>query len=228
VLERIRHVIPGWAEKQVTSIAAPNGGQSGRSGAITIDDVMLHARMLAGSLGVDLAMIGFADQLHGGLGEGGFFRMSAHAAESARKIRGAVLDALHHICDIHTLKKHGVVFPPSERPWELTLYGSISALEKERAATLNDGGAYASVAVQVIQQIKEIGADKESAETFLKNIMKLDEDEAEVFAKWVEAKAPDDGMGGMGGMGGDPGGGPAELGEPNPAGPARGGDDDDE
>ena len=40
---------------------------------MSIDDIMLHAKLLAGALGVDLSMLGFADTLAGGLGEGGFF-----------------------------------------------------------------------------------------------------------------------------------------------------------
>lgn len=207
VLESVRHLIPTFREKQVVKIESPNGGQSGRSGAITVDDIMLHARLLSAALGVDLSMIGFADQLSGGLGEGGFFRMSAQAAESGRMIRGATLDALNHIIDIHTLKKHGVVFPPRERPWRITLYGSISALEKERTQTLNDGMAVGSILATVIQQLKDLGADPKEAQQFLTDTLKLDEEQAKVYAKWVKAKSPDDADGGA-----PPGGGLPAMG----------------
>jgi hypothetical protein len=40
VMERIRHIIPVFNEKQLTNIGPSNGGQSGRAGSITIDDVI--------------------------------------------------------------------------------------------------------------------------------------------------------------------------------------------
>lgn len=66
VMERIRHILPVFNEKQLTTVGPANGGQPGRAATISIEDVMLHARLLSGALGVDLSMLGFADQLSGG------------------------------------------------------------------------------------------------------------------------------------------------------------------
>ena len=88
---------------------------------------MLHARMYSGAIGVDLAMLGFADQLAGGLGEGGFFRMSAQAAENSRIIRNSLAEFIYHVIDIHTMHKYGTVFDPDKRPFTVNFYGSISA-----------------------------------------------------------------------------------------------------
>jgi hypothetical protein len=63
-------------------VGPANGGAPGRAATISIEDVMLHARMLAGALGVDLSMLVFADQLSGGAWRGGFFRVSAQAADA--------------------------------------------------------------------------------------------------------------------------------------------------
>ena len=62
ITERIRHVLPVSSEKQLTQIDSSLSG-SGNSNSFNIDDVMLYARMLAASLGQDLSMLGFADQL---------------------------------------------------------------------------------------------------------------------------------------------------------------------
>jgi hypothetical protein len=209
VLERIRHIIPVFNEKQVTQIGPGNGGQTGRSGTISIEDVILHARLLSGAIGVDLSLLGFADQLSGGLGDGGFFRTSAQAAERARVIRSALTDFFNQIVDIHTLKRYGVVFPANQRPWAINFYGSISALEAEKQRTKVDGANAALVLIQAIQMFKEAGANKEMMESLLSNEMLLDEEQAKLFAAIVDQKPPEQPGGDEGGGfgGGFPGGG---------------------
>ena len=185
-MEKIRHIIPVFGDKQLTAMSPANGGQSGRNGNISIEDVMLHARLLAGAIGVDLSMIGFADQMAGGLGEGGFFRSSAQVAERARSIRVALAEFFNEIADIHTLKKYGVVFPPSERPWAINFHGSISALEAELQRTRSESMGVGLMLLQGLQQLHEMaeqGATKEMITDFLTDIMALDEDQAETYTK---------------------------------------------
>lgn len=194
IMERVRHVIPVFGEKQLTRV---DDAQSGRGDNITIEDVMLHARLLSGAIGVDLSMIGFADQMSGGLGEGGFFRTSAQAAESARVIRVALAEAFNHIIDMHTLKRYGVVFPASERPWSINFYGSISALEAERQRTLNDSMGVGIGLAQAIGAMRDMGADQQIMKTFLTDTMQIDEEQAKIYAKLADTQ-DDDGGGGQG------------------------------
>lgn len=200
VMERIRHIIPVFNEKQLSTVGPTNGGAPGRAATISIEDVMLHARMLAGALGVDLSMLGFADQLSGGLGEGGFFRVSAQAAERARIIRVALSDFFNHVIDIHTMRRYGVVFDPKERPWTINFFGSISALEAEKQRTRSDSMNAGMLLAQAMQMMKELGASKEVMTEFLVKTMMLDEDQAKLYASVVDAKPPED-DGGMGGGG---------------------------
>lgn len=186
ILERIRYLMPVANDKQLATIQPANGGASGRASNITVDDVMVHARLLAGALGVDLSMIGFADQMSGGLGEGGFFRVSAQAAERARWIRRALEDFFNSIIDVHTLTKYGVVFRDGERPWDINFYGSLSALEAERQRTQNDRMQAGAVMVQTMQQLKDMGASKEVLQNFLMTSMGLDEAQAKLYATVVE------------------------------------------
>lgn len=199
IMERIRHIIPVFNEKQLTNIGPGNGGQTGRAATISIEDVLLHARLLSGALGVDLSMLGFADQLSGGLGEGGFFRVSAQAAERARVIRVALSDLFHHVTDIHTARRYGVVFHESERPWEINFFGSISALEAEKQRTRTDSMNSGMLLVQAMQMLKEMGATKEIMAEFLAKTMLLDEDQAMLYASIVDAKPQDGDAGGFGG-----------------------------
>lgn len=200
VLSRIRHLIPIFNEKQAPTLT-PAGGGAGRTSPITIDDVMLHARLLAGSLGVDLSMIGFADQMSGGLGEGGFFRVSAQAAERARVIRTSLEAFFDSVINIHTLKRYKRVFSYQEKPWDVNFYSTISALEAEKQRTRLDAVNSGSLLAQTIQLVKDMGADKEFMETFLCKTMQLDEDQAKLYAKIVDRKPPQDaGEDPMGGM----------------------------
>lgn len=212
VMERVRHIVPVFNEKQLTTVGSANGGSSGRTSSITIEDVMMHARLLAGAIGVDLSMLGFADQMAGGLGEGGWFRTSAQVAERARVIRVSLEDFFNSVIDIHTLKRYGMVFDAGERPWEIQFYGSISALESERQRTRSEAMNSGLLLAQGIQLMKDMGANKKIMELFLTKTMLVDEDEAKVYAGITElmpkgAEMGDDfGGDGDGFGGGQPGG----------------------
>lgn len=192
VMERVRHIVPVFDEKQLTTVAPSNGGGPNRGGSISIDDVLFHAKLLAGSLGTDMSMLGFSDLLSGGLGDGGFFRMSAQAAENARMIRSALEDFYYHIIDIHTLRRYGVVFPPAERPFAINFYGSISALESEKQRTRAEAMNAAMLMAQAMQMMKDMGATKEVMEEFLSKSLLLDEDQAKLYATIVEQKAAEE------------------------------------
>jgi hypothetical protein len=194
VMERVRHIMPVFNEKQLSQLSG--GGQSGRVASISIDDVMLHARMLSGAIGVDLSMLGFADQLSGGLGDGGFFRVSAQAAERARIIRVALSDFFNQVMDVHTMRRYGVVFPANERPCAINFYGSISALESEKQRTKSESMNGGVMLVQAMQMMKDMGATKDIMAEFLTKNMMLDDDHAKLFATIVDAKPPAEDAGG--------------------------------
>ncbi len=214
VLARIRHILPVWADKQLLSVTGLNqagGTGGGRASSVSIDDVMVHLKLLCGALGIDPSMIGFADLLSGGLGEGGFFRTSAHAAERSRMIRGALTDLFNHIIDVHLTFKDGRTFPESARPWRINFFGSISALEKEKQSTQMDAANSAMLVTQVFQQVKELGLDKKAMEQLFTTVLKFDEAASKLFAAAIEkarkeadAKeaAQNGGGGGFGGFGG--------------------------
>lgn len=195
ILEKIRHIIPVFGDKQVATISPANGGGSNRGRNIEIDDVLFHAKLLAGALGVDLSMLGFADQLAGGLGEGGFFRMSAQAAERARLLRGALSDFFYRCIDLHTLHRYKMVFPANARPFNINFYGSISALESERQRTRGDAMNSGMSLVAAMQQLKELKASTEMIVQVLSKQFLLDEDEAKLYAKSITEAILKDGGG---------------------------------
>ncbi len=218
-------VLPVWDAKQVTELNTA-GGAAGRSQAIgaTPDEVIMHARMLSGALGIDLSMLGFADQLSGGLGDGGFFRMSAHAAERSRVIRVSLTEFFDHIVRVHLIYKKGTSYDITKKPWNINFFGSISALQAENQRTKQDAMNTGAVLVQVLAQLRDLNLGKDAVRELLENEMGMDADRAELIANSL--KPPENGGGfgdgGGGGFGSGGGGGPippfAENGEPVNAG----------
>lgn len=182
-LERVKHILPVWGEKQMQNLS--NLGQSGRTATISIEDIMMHAKSLAGSLGTDLSMLGFADQLSGGLGDGGFFRVSAQAAERSRLLRIAFERMAHHIIKVHCVQKFESYFPDGEEPWKISYYSTISALAAEQARTNLDSANSAQITLQVIQSLKDAGTKRDAAIAFLRDEMQLDEDRATVYVDGI-------------------------------------------
>ena len=197
LLGKLTRFVPVWSDKQLIQVQGGTGSQ--RSGSITIDDVMFHAKQLSGGLGIDLAMLGFADLLSGGLGEGGFFRVSAQVAERSRMIRNAVTQAVNDLIDIHLYKKSGLAFSDADRPWAINFYSGISAQQKEAQDTklsmMNTGG----ILIQTLAQLKELGLSPEVVKHLLSTQMMLDENSADLVAKGLANAKPPEGQDSTGG-----------------------------
>ncbi len=193
ILEKTTHLFPIWDEKQLVSIDANGSMNSGNTNAYSIDDVMFYAKMLAGSLGIDLSMLGFADLLSGGLGDGGFFRVSAQAGQRARLIRQGETVWVNHVIDVHCMMKFGGIFDAGNRPYEVVFNGATSALERENQETRERKNGSAAVALQNFASVKELGFDEMAMEIFIKDQMGYDEDDAKMYAKNLSAAtAPED------------------------------------
>lgn len=189
IITRIRHLIPVFNDKQVVQIGQP---LAARGTSISIDDAMLYARLLAGALGTDLSMLGFADQLAGGLGEGGFFRVSAQGAEIARHQRTALSDAIHHIIAVHMLARYGGRFDQTNLPYTVSFYGGISALQKEKQENQATAMQSAMQMVQTMGAAKQLGMDARQMELLLSRFMLVDQDMARQFAAVADAQGTDD------------------------------------
>lgn len=187
ILEKTTHIFPMWDEKQLVSIDANGAMNSGNTTAYNIDDVMFYAKMLSGALGIDLSMLGFADLLSGGLGDGGFFRVSAQAGQKAILLRQGVSGWVNHVIDVHCMTKYGWIFPTGKRPYEIVFSGATSALERENQETRERKNGAAAVALQNFATLKDLGFDENAIALFAKDQMGYDEDDARIYAKSLAA-----------------------------------------
>lgn len=185
-LGRKRHVLFTHNEKQFTTHG--DSLASKRQGNVSIEDIMLNAKLLAGSLGIDLSMLGFAEILSGGLGEGGFFRASVQIAESSRLIRRSLAKFFNEIIDNHCLYKYGKKLAREDRPFTINFYGSISAFESEKEQTKANAINNALMLTQAMSGVKDLGLPEKEMVTFFNKQLKLEEDEAEVYAKAILSK----------------------------------------
>jgi hypothetical protein len=185
----VAHMLPTSSDKQVVQIQG--SPTQTRTGTLTIDDVLMNAKLLAGALGLDLSMLGFADLMSGGLGDGGFFRVSAQSAERHRSIRGALTDAFDHCADVHVLMKKGIDLHGQKRPWVINYFSGISALETEHAKTKADNMNSTALLVQTLEGLKNLGLTAKAMEAILEHSAGLDSEEAKLFAKDLEKAAKD-------------------------------------
>jgi len=182
------HVMPTFNEKQLTQISSFNGTSNSGVGT-NIEDVMFHARKLAGTAGIDLSMVGFADQLTGGLGEGGFNRTSSQAAERSRIIRTAFTQFCNDVIDRHMIAKYKRTWTDDERPYVINFYGSIAALEAEKQASRERAINSSALLVQMLAGMRDLGMPSEANEQILVK-SELDNDFAKILADGLKNAKP--------------------------------------
>lgn len=185
VTQRIFHLMPMFGEKQMTSITQFQGTSGNVN--MSIEDVMIHLKRLAGALGIDVSMLGFADLLAGGLGEGGFYRTSAQAAERSRIIRTALTGFFQNIIDLHLWTKHNIVFEPGDRPYVINYFGSISALQAEQVASRERAVGATAALIGALEQLKGLGLKAPTMKQIIAKLMEMDEDLAEEIANDLQA-----------------------------------------
>ena len=114
-----------------------------------IADVDFHVKRFGSAIGIDPSLLGFGEMMSGGLGDGGFFRLSVLAAIIANMLRRAVSDGLEQIIDVHVALRHNKVFLSGEKPWRLKFHSVSTALEREEREN-NDARVQFATSVEQI------------------------------------------------------------------------------
>lgn len=193
-----------WMKGDVQTVANhifPTFGEKGRLDINTVqgtpdinglEDMLLHVKRLGGALGIDPSMLGFGDFLSGGLGDGGFFRVSVMAAMKARSLQQAIQNGVQRLCELHVAYKHGKVFLPDEQPWKLTFASVSSALDREEQDVLESRSNMAGTLSSIIATVDQDFAvtDRRSFFHFLwSEVMKQKEESFE--SVFPEGKKPE-------------------------------------
>ena len=159
-----------------------------------LSDVDFHVKRLGSALGIDPALLGFGEMLSGGLGDGGFFRVSIMAAIKASMLRNAILSGAEYLCDIHVAYKFNKVFLPGEKPWRIVFNSVSTAVEREERENKEGQVSFATMVAQLIQVIDpEFQATDRNvlANMLFTDVMKFDEEKVkELFSKKMQDAPP--------------------------------------
>lgn len=151
-----------------------------------IEDIRFHINRLGGAVGIDPAMLGFGEMLSGGMGEGGFLRMSIQAALRAQQIRIAVSNMINNLFEIHIALKYDQVFLDDDKPWGVKFNSVSTAIAKEETEERERSSQFAMTVVQVMQMINpnmETVKMDEFQKWILTSLLKVDEDTAKEISK---------------------------------------------
>lgn len=188
------HILPQWGEKQILQSV---GDISQRQAPLSENTLMINLRRLAGGLGIDLALIGWADMLAGGLGDGAAFHTSAQIMRRSMLIRQACIDAFNHLMSIHWGIKYGEYFDAKEYPWQFDFYSDQNAAATQALNNKQNRANTTTIQAQAIQMLKELGLDKETVQLILEDEMGYDVALAAKIATAITAMPPAEGEHGM-------------------------------
>ena len=188
----INHLVPIWGDGKGRLEINTIEGNPNIEG---LADVQFHVNRLGSALGIDPSLLGFGELLSGGLGDGGFFRVSVLAAIRANLLRRAIATGLETMFDIHVAYKFNKIFLPGEKPWRLMFNSVSSALDREEQENREGRANLASLIGTIVQTLDpELqSVDRQAFYNFLwTDIMKVDEEKFKGMfpGKKIEGQEP--------------------------------------
>lgn len=196
------HVLPQWGEKQILQSV---GDLSQRNAPLNEGLLMLNLRRLAGGLGIDLSLMGWADMLAGGLGDGAAFHTSAQIMRRSTFIRQSNIDAYNHVMSVHWGIKYGEYFEPQDYPWQFDFYSDQNAAATQALNNKQSRANTTTIQMSAVQTIRDLGLGKETSQLILEDEMGYDTGMAEQIAISITSQPVlPEGVGMPNGMDGQP------------------------
>lgn len=191
------HIVPTWGDKQTINSLGDLGG--GRQSPLNTEVLMINLRRLAGGLGTDLSLIGWADMLAGGLGDGAAFHTSAQIMRRSTWIRQSLIDSYNKLMAQHWAIKYNEYFKDGEYPWQFDFYSDQSAAATEALTNKQTRLNTTMIKAQTLQLLRDLGFSEATLQTMIEKDMGEDFDTAKKIANdLVKARetVADDGHGG--------------------------------
>lgn len=188
------HILPTWGDKQTIQAI---GDLSTRQSPMNTETLELNLRRMAGGLGMDLSLMGWADMLAGGLGDGAAFHTSAQIMRRSMLIRQAMIDSYNGLFAIHWGIKYGEYFNDGEYPWQFDFYSDQSAAASEMLINKQTRLNTLTLETQALLSLRELGLDKDTLQILLEDDAGIDMEKAAKIALAMTAHpaTPDDGSG---------------------------------
>ncbi|MDO4440567.1 MAG: hypothetical protein Q4B81_00105 [Moraxella sp.] len=167
------HVLPTWGDKQSIT---PVGDLSQRTAPLSSDTLMINLRRIAGGLGLDLSLMGWADMLTGGLGDGAAFHTSAQIMRRSMLIRMALTNAFNDLMALHFGLVYGEYFHQGDYPWQFDFYSDQSAAATEALSNKQARMNMVIMKAQALQSLRELGLSEENLQAILEDDGGMDYD----------------------------------------------------
>lgn len=189
--------------------------QGGGKGGVTIDtqstdpniqhieDIMLHLKRYTSSFGLDLSLLGWADSMSGGLGEGGFFQTSIQAARRSLWLRQASEAFIMDAAELDFWFKYKKVLPSGiEKPWKVKFFSQNSAIEEQENAERESRANFATIVATLVDSITQGSSNKSPTlkKILLDGVLDVTEETLDEILKELEVKSESEEEGLMSGF----------------------------
>ncbi|MDH0032913.1 MULTISPECIES: hypothetical protein [unclassified Acinetobacter] len=175
------HVLPTWDEKQVLNPVGDIKGQ--RNSPINIETFMINVRILMGGIGLDPSLVGWADMLAGGLGDGAAFHTSSQIMRRSMYIRQSAVQLVNMIMCIDWGLCYNEDFDERDFPWQVEFSSTQSAAVTEENTNKQTQMNTTLLKIQVINSLKESDLSEETMQYILEKDAGFNYDDACRIAK---------------------------------------------
>lgn len=180
------HVLPTWDEKQILNPVGDIKGQ--RNSPINIETFMINVRLLMGGFGLDPSMVGWADMLAGGLGDGAAtLTYSSQVMRRSMWIRQSATQFANDIMHLDWGYAYNEQFDQLDFPWQVEFSSSQSAAVTEENNNKQTQMNTSLLKIQVINSLKESNLSEETMQYMLEKDAGFNYDDAKRVAKDIAA-----------------------------------------
>ena len=180
------HVLPTWDEKQILNPVGDIKGQ--RNSPINIETFMINVRLLMGGFGLDPSMVGWADMLAGGLGDGAAtLTYSSQVMRRSMWIRQSATQFANDIMHLDWGYAYNEQFDQLDFPWQVEFSSSQSAAVTEENTNKQTQMNTSLLKIQVINSLKESNLSEETMQYMLEKDAGFNYDDAKRVAKDIAA-----------------------------------------